>query len=97
VSCNEDDRNTCTFLREFALEVEAAQSRHAYVEYQAGGDVGTTAFQKLLPRRKRHCSETQRHYETLQGLAYRFIVVDYEYPGLDFVHGAFLSSVGSVN
>src|SRR5262249_7843520 len=47
---DEDGRDPSVDLGQFLLQIEAAQPRHVYVEYQAAGAVGTPACQKLLGR-----------------------------------------------
>ena len=47
---DEDDREVEPRLRDFALEIEPAQARHADVEHQAAGRVGPLEAQEFLRR-----------------------------------------------
>src|SRR5262249_52808853 len=60
------------------LEIEAAQSRQAHVQNQASRALVSLGFNQLLRRGKAGRVQTDRLHQFLDGLAYAFIVVDYE-------------------
>src|SRR5690242_19739549 len=94
---DEDDRNMNVRFSEIALKIETAEPRHAHVEYQTRRHVGTRALQKLLRRRERSNIESHRSDETIQRLAYRFVIVNDVHDVSVVAHDALSAAVDNVN
>src|SRR4029078_4561697 len=92
---DEDDRNVNVYLSELALQIETTQSRHSHVEYQTSRNIRSRALQQLLRRSKCLNPKSHRSHETLQRLAYPFIIIDDEHHLI--VHGALSGCTGQVN
>src|ERR1041385_782646 len=94
---DEDDRNMNVCFSEVPLEIETAEPRHSYVEYQTRRHITTRALQKLLRGRERRHVESHRSDETVQRLAYRFIIVDDVHDVRVVGHDALSAAVDKVN
>lgn len=86
VAGDEDDGEIDFRFRKFALEVEPAHSRQPDIEHEAARDIGSLALQELLRRPEHADLQPNGTNKTLQSIANRLFVIDYENDGLCLSH-----------
>ena len=78
MSGHDDDRQVVAPIRQLLLEVQTAQTRHAYVEDEARRSVGRIAGEEFRRRGERLDVEPDGADQPLQGLAHIVVVIDDE-------------------
>src|SRR3981189_653840 len=92
---NEDDGNRLRRANQLALQVEAAQARHADIEDQARRTVPVAPVEELLRGRETLYIQRNRADQTGQGLADRDIIIDDVNDGVRRLHSADVPLKGS--
>ena len=78
---DEYDRNLQTRVSKLLLEVQAIDSRKAYIQYQATGSIGGLSLQELFRALETFGPQISGFQQALYRCTYVGVVIDHEYRG----------------